>query len=116
MLLLLLAQGYDINLVDAVSKAVTIPVIASSGAGAPEHFTEVSAGGEGGQVCLRGGGGRGAGLFKGRGGRWGGGRLGCTAGGGGGAVGRRGVCREGGLLGGRGWEGLWGRNGHQKRS
>ena len=72
MLLLLLAQGYDINLVDAVSKAVTIPVIASSGAGAPEHFTEVGAGGEGGQVCLRGGG-RGAGLFKGRGGRWGGG-------------------------------------------
>jgi hypothetical protein len=34
-------KGFDINLVDAVSKAVTIPVIASSGAGAPQHFTEV---------------------------------------------------------------------------
>lgn len=34
-------KGFDIGLVDAVSKAVTIPVIASSGAGAPEHFTDV---------------------------------------------------------------------------
>eukprot|EP00775_Hariotina_reticulata_P003003 gene3003-3284_t len=34
-------QGFDLALVDAVSKAVTIPVIASSGAGAPDHFTEV---------------------------------------------------------------------------
>ncbi|KAF6260117.1 hypothetical protein COO60DRAFT_1294530 [Scenedesmus sp. NREL 46B-D3] len=34
-------QGFDLALVDAVSKAVTIPVIASSGAGAPKHFTEV---------------------------------------------------------------------------
>lgn len=34
-------QGFDLALVDAVSKAVTIPVIASSGAGAPAHFTEV---------------------------------------------------------------------------
>lgn len=34
-------QGFDLALVDAVSKAVGIPVIASSGAGAPEHFTEV---------------------------------------------------------------------------
>ncbi|PRW58480.1 imidazole glycerol phosphate synthase chloroplastic [Chlorella sorokiniana] len=34
-------QGFDIELVAAVSDAVTIPVIASSGAGAPEHFSEV---------------------------------------------------------------------------
>ncbi|KAI3433306.1 hypothetical protein D9Q98_003124 [Chlorella vulgaris] len=34
-------QGFDIELVDAVSSAVTIPVIASSGAGTPEHFSEV---------------------------------------------------------------------------
>ncbi|EFN59230.1 hypothetical protein CHLNCDRAFT_55988 [Chlorella variabilis] len=34
-------QGFDIELTDAVSAAVTIPVIASSGAGAPEHFSEV---------------------------------------------------------------------------
>ena len=34
-------QGFDIELVKAVSDAVTIPVIASSGAGAPEHFSEV---------------------------------------------------------------------------
>jgi hypothetical protein len=41
LLLLLLLQGFDLALVDAVSKAVTIPIIASSGAGAPKHFTEV---------------------------------------------------------------------------
>jgi imidazole glycerol-phosphate synthase len=34
-------KGFDLELVDAVSSAVTIPVIASSGAGVPEHFTEV---------------------------------------------------------------------------
>ncbi|XP_024393701.1 imidazole glycerol phosphate synthase hisHF, chloroplastic [Physcomitrium patens] len=34
-------QGFDINLVKLVSDAVTIPVIASSGAGCPEHFSEV---------------------------------------------------------------------------
>ncbi len=34
-------QGFDLELVSAVSDAVTIPVIASSGAGAPEHFTQV---------------------------------------------------------------------------
>lgn len=34
-------QGFDCELVGAVSDAVTIPVIASSGAGAPEHFSEV---------------------------------------------------------------------------
>lgn len=34
-------QGYDVELVKAVSDAVTIPVIASSGAGCPAHFTEV---------------------------------------------------------------------------
>jgi len=34
-------QGFDIELVRLVSDAVSIPVIASSGAGVPEHFTEV---------------------------------------------------------------------------
>lgn len=33
--------GFDLELVKAVSDAVGIPVIASSGAGAPEHFSEV---------------------------------------------------------------------------
>ncbi|XP_062210643.1 imidazole glycerol phosphate synthase hisHF, chloroplastic-like [Phragmites australis] len=33
--------GFDIDLVKMVSDAVTIPVIASSGAGAVEHFSEV---------------------------------------------------------------------------
>lgn len=36
-------QGFDLELVGAVSDAVTIPVIASSGAGAPEHFSQVRA-------------------------------------------------------------------------
>lgn len=34
-------QGFDCELVKAVTDAVTIPVIASSGAGCPQHFTEV---------------------------------------------------------------------------
>jgi imidazole glycerol-phosphate synthase len=34
-------QGFDLELVDAVASAVSIPVIASSGAGSPEHFSEV---------------------------------------------------------------------------
>lgn len=34
-------SGFDIELVRAVSRAVSIPVIASSGAGCPEHFLEV---------------------------------------------------------------------------
>jgi imidazole glycerol phosphate synthase glutamine amidotransferase subunit len=33
--------GFDIELIDAVKSAVTIPVIASSGAGCPDHFHEV---------------------------------------------------------------------------
>jgi|AMWB02.1.fsa_nt_gi glutamine amidotransferase/cyclase len=33
--------GFDLELIRAVKKAVTIPVIASSGAGAVEHFLEV---------------------------------------------------------------------------
>jgi glutamine amidotransferase/cyclase len=33
--------GFDIELISAVKKAVTIPVIASSGAGSVEHFYEV---------------------------------------------------------------------------
>ena len=34
-------QGFDLELIEAVSSSVTIPVIASSGAGAPQHFSEV---------------------------------------------------------------------------
>ena len=34
-------QGFDIELTRAVADAVSIPVIASSGAGCPEHFSEV---------------------------------------------------------------------------
>ncbi|KAK9790518.1 hypothetical protein WJX73_005965 [Symbiochloris irregularis] len=34
-------NGFDTELVAAVSAAVTIPVIASSGAGTPQHFSEV---------------------------------------------------------------------------
>ena len=34
-------NGFDLELVNMVTEAVGIPVIASSGAGAPEHFTEV---------------------------------------------------------------------------
>ena len=33
--------GFDLELIQAVSNAVTIPVIASSGAGSPAHFSEV---------------------------------------------------------------------------
>ena len=33
--------GFDLELVSAVSNAVGIPVIASSGAGSPEHFSAV---------------------------------------------------------------------------
>ena len=44
-------QGFDLELVGAVSSAVTIPVIASSGAGKPEHFSEVF---HGTKVCVRG--------------------------------------------------------------
>ncbi|KAJ8639200.1 hypothetical protein MRB53_015894 [Persea americana] len=34
-------QGFDIDLIKLISDAVTIPVIASSGAGTVEHFSEV---------------------------------------------------------------------------
>ncbi|KAL0054785.1 hypothetical protein WJX82_002370 [Trebouxia sp. C0006] len=34
-------SGFDLDLIRAVSEAVTIPVIASSGAGSPEHFSQV---------------------------------------------------------------------------
>ena len=34
-------QGFELPLIRAVMAAVTIPVIASSGAGAPAHFSEV---------------------------------------------------------------------------
>lgn len=34
-------NGFDIDLIKLISDAVSIPVIASSGAGAAEHFSEV---------------------------------------------------------------------------
>ncbi len=34
-------SGFDLELIKSVTQAVTIPVIASSGAGSPEHFLEV---------------------------------------------------------------------------
>ncbi|MCI5137364.1 MAG: imidazole glycerol phosphate synthase HisHF, partial [Candidatus Electrothrix sp. AR1] len=34
-------SGFDLELINAVKEAVTIPVIASSGAGCAEHFLEV---------------------------------------------------------------------------
>jgi glutamine amidotransferase/cyclase len=34
-------QGFDIELINAVKQAVSIPVIASSGAGCAAHFNEV---------------------------------------------------------------------------
>ena len=34
-------EGYDINLTRMISEAVSIPVIASGGAGKPEHLLEV---------------------------------------------------------------------------
>lgn len=34
-------KGYDLALITAVQEAVSVPVIASSGAGAAEHFVEV---------------------------------------------------------------------------
>jgi hypothetical protein len=37
-------QGYDLALISAVKRAVTIPVIASSGAGKAEHFSQASDG------------------------------------------------------------------------
>jgi len=34
-------KGFDVDLIKLISDAVSIPVIASSGAGAPAHFSEV---------------------------------------------------------------------------
>ena len=34
-------KGFDVDLVTLIADAVNIPVIASSGAGAAEHFSEV---------------------------------------------------------------------------
>ena len=36
-------QGFDIELVSLVKSKIAIPVIASSGAGKPDHFTDVFA-------------------------------------------------------------------------
>lgn len=37
-------EGYDLELTKAVAEAVEIPVIASGGAGAPEHFYDALTG------------------------------------------------------------------------
>jgi cyclase len=34
-------NGFEIGLTQAVSESVNVPVIASGGAGLPEHFTEI---------------------------------------------------------------------------
>jgi glutamine amidotransferase/cyclase len=34
-------QGYDLDLVDIVRLSVRKPVVASSGAGSPQHFVDV---------------------------------------------------------------------------
>jgi cyclase len=34
-------DGYDIELTRAISERVNVPIIASGGAGVPEHFLEV---------------------------------------------------------------------------
>ncbi|KAG4922006.1 hypothetical protein JHK82_050963 [Glycine max] len=34
-------KGFNVDLIKLISDAVSIPVIASSGAGAPQHFSEV---------------------------------------------------------------------------
>ena len=34
-------EGYDIDLTKIISESVRVPVIASGGAGKPEHFLEV---------------------------------------------------------------------------
>ena len=39
-------KGFDCELTRAVSRAVKIPVIASGGAGSPEHFAQVLTEGE----------------------------------------------------------------------
>ena len=39
-------SGFDCELTAAVSQAVAIPVIASGGAGVPEHFVEVFSAGK----------------------------------------------------------------------
>jgi cyclase len=43
--------GYDIDHTAAVIGAVTVPVIASGGAGAPEHFRDVLAAGASGALA-----------------------------------------------------------------
>ncbi|MCI43888.1 imidazole glycerol phosphate synthase hisHF chloroplastic-like, partial [Trifolium medium] len=34
-------KGFDVDLIKLISDAVNIPVIASSGAGVPDHFSDV---------------------------------------------------------------------------
>jgi cyclase len=38
-------DGYDLKMIKAVRAAVTVPVIASGGAGSPEHFVPAIAAG-----------------------------------------------------------------------
>jgi len=38
-------DGYDLPMLEAVAKAVTIPVVASGGAGSPEHLRQAFAAG-----------------------------------------------------------------------
>lgn len=44
-------EGYDLPLTVAVAEAVSVPVIASGGAGAPEHLTEVLRAGADAALC-----------------------------------------------------------------
>jgi len=39
-------EGYDIELTRGIAKATSVPVIASCGAGKPEHICEVLTGGK----------------------------------------------------------------------
>jgi glutamine amidotransferase/cyclase len=34
-------QGYDVDLIALVKRSISLPVIASSGAGSPDHFSHV---------------------------------------------------------------------------
>ena len=45
--------GYDLEMIRQISEAVTIPVIASGGAGTPEHFLEALEYGKGGRGARR---------------------------------------------------------------
>ena len=44
--------GYEINLTRMIAEAVSIPVIASGGAGKPEHLLEVRTAGQADAACI----------------------------------------------------------------